>query len=283
MQKEYTQTKEQVLEGLRTDRQGLSAQEAEKRLREHGENRLKEAEKLTLFQRFVQQLKDPMLLILLMAAGALLETVFIMQSYRRRCVRSVIFKTLASACFVLLAMQCIRIRGTSDYARLVFWGLVCGLLGDALLALRFLWKKTHDVFFIAGTLAFFAGHIFYILAILKLAPDAWQYAIPLALIALGVAGFYSNAKQVRAGKILPLGIIYIGEVLFVAACALSGALQTSSRALFLFFVGGVCFSASDNMLVVLSFGTNDNPYRNAVLHVLYYMAQVFIAVSILFL
>ena len=115
-----------------------------------------------------------MLLILLMAAGALLETVFIMQSYRRRCVRSVIFKTLASACFVLLAMQCIRIRGTSDYARLVFWGLVCGLLGDALLALRFLWKKTHDVFFIAGTLAFFAGHIFYILAILKLAPDAWQ-------------------------------------------------------------------------------------------------------------
>ena len=45
MQKEYTQTKEQVLEGLRTDRQGLSAQEAEKRLREHGENRLKEAER----------------------------------------------------------------------------------------------------------------------------------------------------------------------------------------------------------------------------------------------
>ena len=185
-----------------------------------------------------------MLLILLMAAGALLETVFIMQSYRRRCVRSVIFKTLASACFVLLAMQCIRIR---------------------------------------GTLAFFAGHIFYILAILKLAPDAWQYAKPLALIALSVAGFYSNAKQVKAGKILPLGIIYIGEVLFVAACALSGALQTSSRALFLFFIGGLCFSLSDNMLVVLSFGTNDNPYRNAVLHVLYYMAQVFIAASILFL
>lgn len=69
MQKEYTQTKEQVLEGLRTNRQGLSAQEAEKRLREHGENRLKEAEKLTLFQRFVQQLKDPMLLILLAAAA----------------------------------------------------------------------------------------------------------------------------------------------------------------------------------------------------------------------
>ena len=85
MQKEYTQTKEQVLEGLRTDRQGLSAQEAEKRLREHGENRLKEAEKLTLFQRFVQQLKDPMLLILLAAAAVSAVTnILSHESFTRR-------------------------------------------------------------------------------------------------------------------------------------------------------------------------------------------------------
>ena len=36
------------------------------------------------------------------------------------------------------------------------------------------------------------------------------------------------------------------------------------------------------MLVVLSFGKNDSPYRNAVLHVLYYMAQFFIALTIEF-
>lgn len=224
-----------------------------------------------------------MLLILLIAAGTVLETIFIMQSYRRRSASSIVSKTLASACFVLLAMQCIRIRGSSEYAALTFWGLIFGMLGDALLAFRFLWRKTHDLFFVSGTLAFFTGHIFYILAILKLAPDAWQYAIPVALIALGVAGFYSNAKDVRAGKILPLGVIYIGEVLFMAACALCGALQVSSRALFMFFLGGLCFSLSDNMLVVLSFGKNDNVYRNAILHVLYYMAQIFIALSILFL
>lgn len=223
-----------------------------------------------------------MLLILMIAAGTILETLFIMESYKRRSARSILFKTLASACFVLLSMQCIRIRGQSEYAVLVFWGLVFGLLGDALLAFRFLWRKLHDMFLIAGTLAFFVGHVLYIIAILRLSPDAWQYAIPVALIALGVAGFYSNANKVRAGKILPLGVIYIGTVLFMAACALSGALLTSSRALFLFFIGGLCFSLSDNMLVVLSFGKNDNIYRNAVLHVLYYMAQIFIALSILF-
>ena len=69
----------------------------------------------------------------------------------------------------------------------------------------------------------------------------------------------------------------------MAACALIGAFHTSSRALFMFFLGGLCFSLSDNMLIVLSFGKNDSPYRNAVLHVLYYMAQIFIALSIFFL
>ena len=148
-----------------------------------------------------------MLLILLIAAGTILETLFIMESYKRRSVRSILFKALASVCFVLLCMQCIRIRGQSEYAVLVFWGLVCGLLGDVLLALRFLWRRLHNLFLIAGTLAFFAGHIVYILAILNLSPGAWQYAIPVSLIALGVAGFYSNANKVNAGKILPLGVV----------------------------------------------------------------------------
>ena len=121
-----------------------------------------------------------------------------------------------------------------------------------------------------------------LVAVLTAAPRAWTYAIPLTLVALGVAGFYSHAMQVRAGKIMPLGVVYIGCVIFVAATSLTGALLTSDRALFMFFLGGLCFSLSDNMLVVLSFGRNDSPYRNAVLHVLYYMAQVFIALSILF-
>ena len=224
-----------------------------------------------------------MLPILLIAAGAILETVFIMQSYRRRSAMSVLFKTLASVCFVLLCTFNIHLKGESVFAVMVFWGLVCGLLGDFLLALRFLWKRTHQLFFISGTLAFFAGHIFYIIAILNICPQAWVYAIPLALVALGAAVFYSNALQVRAGKITPRGVSYIGEVIFMAACALIGAFHTSSRALFMFFLGGLCFSLSDNMLIVLSFGKNDSPYRNAVLHVLYYMAQIFIALSIFFL
>ena len=154
--------------------------------------------------------------------------------------------------------------GVSAYALYVVAGLVFGMLGDFLLAMRFLSKKLHQAFFISGSVSFFLGHIVYIAAILTLCPEAWTYAIPIAIVALGAAGFYAYAKEVRAGKIMPLGVVYIAGVLFMTACAAAGAFIASSRALFLFFVGGICFSTSDNMLVVLSFGKNDSPYRNAV-------------------
>ena len=69
MEKEYRLSTETVLEELQTSEQGLSSQEAAKRLEQYGHNKLKEAEKATWLQRFLAQLKDPMLIILMIAAG----------------------------------------------------------------------------------------------------------------------------------------------------------------------------------------------------------------------
>ncbi len=68
MKKIYTQTTEEVLRDLGVDAQGLSTQEAQARLEKYGPNKLKEAEKPTWLQRFLAQLKDPMLIILMIAA-----------------------------------------------------------------------------------------------------------------------------------------------------------------------------------------------------------------------
>ncbi len=69
MNKGYNQTIEEVLEGLGVSAEGISSAEAEQRLAKYGPNKLKEGEKKTLLQRFVDQLKDPMLIILLIAAA----------------------------------------------------------------------------------------------------------------------------------------------------------------------------------------------------------------------
>ena len=69
MKKTYTQSAEEVLRELGVGAEGLTTAEAKARLEKYGPNKLKEAEKPTLLQRFIAQLKDPMLIILLAAAG----------------------------------------------------------------------------------------------------------------------------------------------------------------------------------------------------------------------
>ncbi len=59
-----------VLAELNTDpAMGLSSPVAEKRIKEYGENRLQEKKPLSFFQRFLRQMKDTMVLILLAAAA----------------------------------------------------------------------------------------------------------------------------------------------------------------------------------------------------------------------
>ena len=65
----YQRTQDDILAELNSSASGLSEEQAEERLERYGENKLAEAKKTTVLQRFFQQLKDPMLLILLAAAA----------------------------------------------------------------------------------------------------------------------------------------------------------------------------------------------------------------------
>ena len=65
----YSKSKEDVLKTLATNEQnGLSESYAAELLQKHGENKLKEKKKKTTLQRFFEQFKDVMILILIVAA-----------------------------------------------------------------------------------------------------------------------------------------------------------------------------------------------------------------------
>ena len=68
MKEDYLKTNEEVLEELRSQRTGLSTAEAVKRQKEYGKNELEQAKKETLVQKFINELKDPMLIMLMAAA-----------------------------------------------------------------------------------------------------------------------------------------------------------------------------------------------------------------------
>ncbi len=64
----YSQTDSEVLKAMDTTVDGLSSEEAKKRLSQYGPNELDEGKKKTMFQKFMEQFKDLMILVLLVAA-----------------------------------------------------------------------------------------------------------------------------------------------------------------------------------------------------------------------
>ncbi len=66
--KEYLQTKENVMSEQSVTPSGLMSDEAAKRLEKYGKNKLAEGKKDSLIKRFLMQLADPMIIILIVAA-----------------------------------------------------------------------------------------------------------------------------------------------------------------------------------------------------------------------
>ena len=64
----YLEQLEAVFSHVKSSEAGLTAAEAEKRLAENGKNKLKEGKKKTILQRIGEQLSDPMIIILIIAA-----------------------------------------------------------------------------------------------------------------------------------------------------------------------------------------------------------------------
>ncbi len=65
----YCEEKDNVLKELGTTETGLSESEAKSRLEKNGKNRLEAAKGKSLFRRFMEQLADPMIIILIAAAA----------------------------------------------------------------------------------------------------------------------------------------------------------------------------------------------------------------------
>ncbi|MEG0565801.1 MAG: cation-transporting P-type ATPase, partial [Hungatella sp.] len=67
--KDYLKDKQAVLKEQGVDgEQGLTTAEAARRLETNGKNKLVEAKKTSLLKRFMEQLADPMIIILIVAA-----------------------------------------------------------------------------------------------------------------------------------------------------------------------------------------------------------------------
>lgn len=203
---------------------------------------------------------------------------------------SLLLKVIASFCFILLGVSGFLLGKTYSMSLtlLVIIGLVCGLIGDIYLDMKFVYAQDDTIHTFTGFGAFMLGHIFYILFLFLC------YGIhPLALIVAVAAGIvigiaiYLTPKLMKLdyGRFRMISSIYAGILVFVTVYALMLEIAYGhTAAKLLFAVGLVLFLISDLILSQIYFGKDKNTTTNKILnHAAYYAAQILIASSIYFL
>ena len=156
------------------------------------------------------------------------------------------------------------------------------MLGDLLLAIRFIRPAQHDRFFVSGALSFAVGHWLYIYAMLTKYSVSFPVVLTVGIVGLAAATTYVKSKKADAGRLMVFGSVYMAMVVAMGAVSISAATVSVSAATLLFAVGGVTFPISDSILSAYSFGPDKHFGLNIGVHATYYLAQICIAWSLAF-
>ena len=203
----------------------------------------------------------------LMIVCAAFAGLFLLAFYKAEFIKALVFKGLASICFVALgAITCLSSR-SSPAAILIFVGLCFGILGDEVIALCQVFPKRDTLAFVGGGSCFIVGHILYVFAL-------------LSLVKPSIGALYAGCRKFLSGEMkIPLAL-YLGLVIFVFALAVGVFVKRLTLGSGLFILGGALFAISDNILFAYKKGENPKFRQNIILHIAYYLAQFAIAWSI---
>ena len=236
-----------------------------------------------------------MLYPLLLVCGAGLLFVYVREKIRACSVKAVLIKSAVSLLFLTVGVYGTWLAASKGNASplcpFVVLGLLCGLLGDILLDLKYVFPEKDEPFTYAGFCAFGVGHILYLIGmLLSFYPvgEPMRVLVP-ALLALALSvgnAALEKPMKLNYGKFRPVVIVY-GALLF-AMVLLSGSLALryggKERSLDLMFIGGVFFAVSDLILSGTYFGVGrERPIDLALNYITYYTGQFLIASALVFI
>lgn len=226
------------------------------------------------------------LLVGLISLGA-----FLFFRVKKTDVRSLMLKAITSVMFILTGVF-LATGKSSLYAGLIVAGLVCGILGDIWLDMKFMYRQDEKFLTNAGFISFACGHFFYIAAIITgTAPSFKAISLLPSLAVAVIAGcavyFGEKIMKLKYGSYKMISTLYGALLFFVTVLGLFSAIFSgiaTNKHLIVFFIGGVLFVISDLILSGTYFGEGKNrPVDIITNHVSYYLAQFVIASSILFI
>ena len=263
--------------------------------------------------------KDFLICWSLLAAGAAVLIVYIIEKVRGFTVRGVLLKSVVSLLFIAVAVCAAyanshgeaepvyssrRLIEMQPLSAFVIFGLVCGLCGDIWLDLKFVFPQEDVKFTYAGFFIFGIGHIAYMAGLLTQfwgrdkipvtgasgsgsGPSPMFIVLPLVLGALmsGANLLLEKPMKFEFGRmrrvVAAYGVLLFADLLLAGSLALLYSWQ--NQTLNLFFAGQVLFTLSDLVLSGTYFGKgHDRPIDIWLNYLFYYGAQFTIAYSLIF-
>ena len=222
------------------------------------------------------------LMYIILVLCLLFASSFLYQEKKENYGLAVLLKGLASLCFVLIGF--INSNGSS-LANLIVIGLLFGFIADILLNLRHVFKEKGKLVFLVGILVFLIGHIIYLIAIIPYNQNLLLcIIISIVLTALLMMWIFTKITAEKAFKIF--GIVYIGAIVLLNVVAISNMISnTPLNPSFtrIFALGAFLFLISDIVLILNTFGSKSTFSLRITNIGLYYIGQLLIGISLLFL
>ena len=222
--------------------------------------------------------------------------IFLRYYWPTKCKQSMLFKMISATLFVLCGVFAMKISGNNTpYATLMLWGLVFGWFGDLFLH----WLKNVMPIFVLGVVAFLTGHIFYVIAFQKAiektypgsATFEWYevlfvaVSVILVTILTVIKGFYKDRAGMTAGSSV-YGVLLLTMLAKTARYAIGEwAYGTNDNVVAVFITvlgGGIFFAVSDILLGYILMFKDEKRSLRIINIVTYFIAQILLASSILF-
>ena len=207
-----------------------------------------------------------------------LAALFMWTEKKENYMGAVILKGLASLCFVFVGVMA---GNGGQLAKLIVTGLLLGCVADVLLNLRWVFPKKGQLIFLVGILVFLGGHVVYLAAVLPMA-DNWAVCVVVGVVltALLMKWIFSKITAKKAFKIF--GVFYLGAIMLLNCVAVSNLMTAPSAFTGLFAAGALLFLISDIVLILNTFGPKSKFSLRVTNLSLYYIGQLLIAWSMLF-
>lgn len=224
----------------------------------------------------------------LLVIGILAIVVFLILRVKRGGIAALYAKAVASLCFIATAVAATNEnRSFLGFGSFMTIGLVCGLLGDVWLDLKWIYLQDKDSYLYSGFIFFLLGHICFITAVFNASPYTPLSAVIAAAAALVIAVIailLEKPLKMRYGKFKWIVFLYSLTLSMTMTMAMVTAVITHFQTMWVVMsVGGLLFLLSDLVLSGMYFGEGKNTKFNVVLnHSLYYAAQFIMAATVLF-